>query len=479
MGGRSIQVNRRTQAAVIDAHGDLKRRGQEWVGECPLCGGRDRFRVQPDGRMYCRRCLPDISDPDRFRQMLAALGLNGDGRTSTNGKPAPVATYDYTTRDGTVVGYVDRLPGKTKIFKPRRPDGTRGSFGAIPYRLHSFPEFGRVVVCEGEKDVSTLAARGIAATTKPGCVALTPEFAEHFRGLDVLILPDNDKAGHDLATKMGEALKDFAESIHVLALPDLPEAGDVTDWFQSGGTVTDFEALALTAPSFEAWDPEPAPPLLVTWQEYRALAAKEPAGDYVVPGLYRRGQSSLLVGEPKSGKSTLCRRLAVQVAQGGIVLGQRVEAAPVVYLPLQEDPRHVVRELEAVGPVEGVRLWLHDPGQPMEWDRLADALQEIAAALLIVDMLADFKTWEDGNDYVEMKGVIGEFKRLARETECHTILVHHGNKTPMTSYPTARVHGSAAIAGEVDVVASIHRDPKKGRVYQAEGRGISYTEVRL
>lgn len=35
-------------------------RGGEWAGPCPFCGGRDRFRVQPEtGLWFCRQCSPD------------------------------------------------------------------------------------------------------------------------------------------------------------------------------------------------------------------------------------------------------------------------------------------------------------------------------------------------------------------------------------------------------------------------------------
>ncbi len=224
------------------------------------------------------------------------------------------------------------------------------------------------------------------------------------------------------------------------------------------------------------------PPALLTWSEYKALAKDQPVGDFIVPKLYRRGQSSLLVGEPKAGKSTLCRRIAVAVAKGGRVLGYVTAPSTVVYMPLQEDMQHVVREVEAVNPDDpnpGIRFYLHNPSVPMEWDRLADAIANIDAGLVVVDMIADFKTWEDGNDYVEMKGVIGRFTALARDTNAHVLLVHHGNKAPGAAYPTARVHGSAAIAGEVDVVASVHRDPKRGRIYQAEGRGIGFFERKI
>ena len=57
----------------------------------------------------------------------------------------------------------------------------------------------------------------------------------------------------------------------------------------------------------------PDGPLLLTWEEYKEQAAARPEGEFVIPGLYRRGQSSLLVGEPKAGKSTLCRRIALEV----------------------------------------------------------------------------------------------------------------------------------------------------------------------
>ena len=221
---------------------------------------------------------------------------------------------------------------------------------------------------------------------------------------------------------------------------------------------------------------ESAEPLILTFDEYRAQAAEQLADDWVIPTLYRRGQSSLLVGEPKAGKSTLCRRIALAVARGDGILGQRVEPAIAVYMPLQEHPQLVVREIEELHSDPGVRLCLHNPQRAMAWEGLAQALTDMEAAIVMVDMLADFRAWEDGNDYAEMKRVVGEFTRLARETGAHVMCVHHGNKQPANSYPTARVLGSNAIAGEVDVVASVHRDPKKGRVYQAEGRGIGFTE---
>ena len=64
-------------------------------------------------------------------------------------------------------------------------------------------------------------------------------------------------------------------------------------------------------------------------------------------------------------------------------------------MPLQEDEAGTsIREIEAIDPQPGVKLFLHNPAEPMEWDRLTVALVALDASILMVDMLADFKTWE-------------------------------------------------------------------------------------
>ena len=51
---------------------DLKREGREWHGACPLCdAGEDRFRVMPDGRAFCRVCLP--KGGPRFGELLRTV----------------------------------------------------------------------------------------------------------------------------------------------------------------------------------------------------------------------------------------------------------------------------------------------------------------------------------------------------------------------------------------------------------------------
>ena len=78
---RTIRDTDRTLATwsqddVAAAYGDgLQKVGRELKGPCPLCKGIDRFRVMASGKFFCRRCLPDGKDKDRFRQMANAMGL--------------------------------------------------------------------------------------------------------------------------------------------------------------------------------------------------------------------------------------------------------------------------------------------------------------------------------------------------------------------------------------------------------------------
>ena len=69
----------------------LKKQGREWVGPCPLCGGKDRFHVR-DGSatvlVGCRGCI-DGRDPSvrrqRYGEMVQAVfGINQTGTTTSH-----------------------------------------------------------------------------------------------------------------------------------------------------------------------------------------------------------------------------------------------------------------------------------------------------------------------------------------------------------------------------------------------------------
>lgn len=255
-------------------------------GPCPLCGGKDRARMMntfaDDGAAICNQCGPAETGgvlPDGFAFLQWANGwtfkealhevarIIGAGvQTNPSTQPKRTAkrfnatpTYVYRNGDGTPRFGVVRRPDKT--FFQVRPDGdgwVAGLGGVIPclYHLPELPaaiERGDfVLIPEGEKDVDNLRALGFTATTNPmGAGKWRDEYSESLRGAHAVILPDNDEPGRQHAERVARSLYGVAASVRVLALPDLPEKGDVSDWLKNGGTAEELRAMIEAAPEWE------------------------------------------------------------------------------------------------------------------------------------------------------------------------------------------------------------------------------------
>lgn len=121
-----------------------------------------------------------------------------------------------------------------------------------------------VYVTEGEKAAEAGVSIGLECTTtahgakSPRKTDLAP-----LRDRDVLILPDNDKAGREYAEIMaGLAYAAGAASVRIVPLPGLPPKGDIADYIALHPQTTPaalcakIEALAKDAP---VWTPPAAP----------------------------------------------------------------------------------------------------------------------------------------------------------------------------------------------------------------------------
>lgn len=178
-----------------------------------------------------------------------------------------VCTYPYTTAAGALVFEVARIrtaDGK-KTFRQHRPaDPDKGLFpiicsvpgdisGGLIYRL---PEAlaaikaGKpIYVVEGEKDVETLRACGLCATTCPGGAKnWRKAHSMNLRGADLIVVPDNDASGQEHEKLVVGNSHGLANSIRVVHLvdgcPELPEKGDITDLVELVGKD---KALAILA----------------------------------------------------------------------------------------------------------------------------------------------------------------------------------------------------------------------------------------
>lgn len=257
---------------------------------CPKCGGTDRFRFSNmggNGSVYCNQCGKGIGDGLgtlqwlhgwTFPQTLTAVaghlhfdlgGSNGNGNGRSHGRNGDddsriVTTYDYRDESGGLLYQAVRL--EPKSFRQRRPNpdtkskkkwlwsvkGTR----LVPYRLPEMLAAAStqpVVIVEGEKDADRLAGLGIVATTNvAGACHWRREYAEHFSGRAVVILPDNDQPGRDHARQVAASLHGVARAVKIVELPGLAEKGDVSDWLDQGGTIADLAGLIREA---TVWSP--------------------------------------------------------------------------------------------------------------------------------------------------------------------------------------------------------------------------------
>ena len=177
-------------------------------------------------------------------------------------KPAEKKTvdkvYPYTDEDGKVLFEVVRyIP---KDFRQRVPDpaargGYRWSIKGIRPVIYRLPEVVKAIaedrtiyLVEGEKDADNMALLGYVATTCPmGAGKWRGEHSEQLNGADVCIIPDNDKPGREHAEKAAKLLAGVAKSVKILdiagACPELPEKGDITDFFHLLGRETGAQLL--------------------------------------------------------------------------------------------------------------------------------------------------------------------------------------------------------------------------------------------
>ena len=254
-------------AAFLGRLEDVRPDGAGWKARCPAHDDDDPslgVAESGDGKILVN-CRSGGCDA---RAVTKALGLP----MSALFPPRPgsltdriVTAYDYSAADGTVLFQVVRLRDP-KDFRQRKPDGAGGwtwktkGVPKVPYRL---PELlaadpaAPVFVVEGEKDADNLAALGLAATTNPGGAGKWKHLdqavvKQALSGRAVVVLPDNDPAGVGHGKDVAKRLRGVAGSVKVLALPGLPDKGDVSDWLAAGGTADALISLASEAPSAPA-----------------------------------------------------------------------------------------------------------------------------------------------------------------------------------------------------------------------------------
>lgn len=258
---------------VLERLERVTKAGRGFIARCPAHDdGRPSLKIDrgDDGRVLLK-CYAGCELESILEAIeLTAADLFEPKPTPRIVRPQPTRDtvyriYDYLAADGTLIFQVERKPGKQ--FLQRRPDGKGGwiyNLKGVDRILYHLPELEAeprrwVYKPEGEKDADQLHELGSLATTAAGGAGAPwlDSYTDALKGhAGVVILPDNDRPGRDHASKVPAQLHAAGIRVKILALPGLPNKGDVSDWLDAGHTKDDLIRLARAAPD---WTPESEP----------------------------------------------------------------------------------------------------------------------------------------------------------------------------------------------------------------------------
>lgn len=211
----------------------------------------------------------------------------------------------------------------------KRTDGADGKKTFLPYdhiaKKHAMPEIRplynlpgiaaskRIIITEGEKCAQVLIDLGIPATTVMGGANFDPAKTDFnsLAGKDIIIWPDNDKAGQEYVERLRIGLQSVKpRSLHVIIPPaDKPEKWDAANAVQDDVNI---QAFLNSVPQSK-----------IHLQRYEAfslaelIADKSPMpDDLIAPRLLTPSGMLVIGGAPKSGKSDFTLSLLTHMAAG-------------------------------------------------------------------------------------------------------------------------------------------------------------------
>ena len=242
------------------------------IFHCPVCRGAGKAEIlKALGLTYV----------DLFAPSSAAV------RPRVSRCRRRVEVYRYEDIDGRLLAVKVRYEPKDFRWQSPRPGGGsewRKAEGVTLYRIAQLIDERFVLVVEGEKSVGRLIALGFVATCPPsGSSAWLEVYAEvlwRAEVVEVVVIPDNDRAGRDHARRVVQACHGcrpiFTEfsgepedpwsawpfagpeddevqplRAKLLALEGIPHRGDVCDWLDAGHTVDELQDLIDAAPDLD------------------------------------------------------------------------------------------------------------------------------------------------------------------------------------------------------------------------------------
>lgn len=408
----------------------------------------------------------------------------------------------YRVADCDVTGWQS---GKPEDFKANPFVGVLDGFDPDPFSPEQIDK--PIWWPEGERDVETVQSKGLLAFTFGGCGDGLPAGCdEYVRGRDVLILADNDLEGVKHAEKKATLAAPVAKSVRVIHFPDLPDKGDVTDFFQIGGTVAKLQQIAAATapyapPALETSAPvAPAPAAIKATPYSWVEPATIPKRDFVYGRHLIRKFVSATVAPGGVGKSSLIVTEALAMCSGADLLGVQPTGRSRVWLWNLEDPaEEIARHIQATAmhyqlgaaDIEGhlyadsgrdQRLVIATTDrngasivQPVIDNLVAEIIARDIDALIIDPFVSSHEVSE--NDNGAMDRIVKEWGRVAQRGNCAVELVHHSRKSSAgeTEITVESSRGGKALTDGCRSVRVLNRMSKE----EGENAGVENCRVHF
>jgi hypothetical protein len=445
--GKSVEMMGKNQVHFCCFHDDKK---------------TPNLHIYPDGRYCCFACnekgdfidlFQKITGVDELPEALKLMAekyapslLNGSDKNKSPLRKI-VETYPYRNEEGKLLSEAVRF--EPKEFSQRCPDGKGGwnwNLNGVRRVLYCLPELlaskDRVYICEGEKDVDCLRKHSLTATTCPmGAGKWKEEYDGFLKDREVIMLPDNDELGRDHMKNIAKILFGTAKTIKVVALPNLPEHGDVSDYLETHSKddlLKEIEGTPFIEEPPSIWDQ------LESWEVIQSMEIKV---EWMVDQIIPKQGITLLFGKGGIGKTWLVMDLARCIGSGESWLGYETQQASVIFIDFENPLSVLVTRAKRLGDAKNVRFWrsgnreIQPPKlDSAEWEQYKELPE---GAVLIFDTLRASQGGDE-NDSREMSKVMNRMKEL-RDMGFTVILLHHTAKcAPNTS------KGSTAIVDLAD-----------------------------
>jgi hypothetical protein len=213
----------------------------------------------------------------------------------------------------------------------------------------------------------------------------------------------------------------------------------------------------------------------------------QPPIEYLVDKLITSCSVNVFFGEPGSKKTYSLLSMAVCAAAGRKWLDFDI-SEPVKVLVIDEESgeRRLTVRLgdclrgefaEDVDPeyLSYVSLAGFDLGEEKDVKIVSKLIMDVGAQLVVIDALADIMSGDE-NSKQETQPVLNHMRKIAENTDCAIVLIHHSNKMGM-------YRGTSAIKGSVDLMWAARAIWDENKFFMSsmerKEKGMTLTAARL